>query len=163
MSVLAFDADTDNGMQQRIEFGPRQSTQPSPSSSNVPISTDTPEPTDIETTAPCIDVKMLEHFQQSDLVYKKHLRSSVLCDEHGSCATPGHMVVYAKTPMSMKSYCATHAQCAKRTAWVNNPRMVKIGLRVGSSTTGLELTVFSARYESWAEETFLRQIIRLGA
>lgn len=163
MSRLAFDADTDSGMQQRIEFGPPQSIQPSPSPSNTPEIDESPEAKPTDEPAPCIDVKLLKNYRQSDLVYRKHLRSAVLCDEHGSCATPGHMVVYDNTPMSMKSYCAKHARCSKRTAWVNNPRMMKTGIRVWSETTGLEMTVFSARYESWAEETILRQIIRLGA
>lgn len=168
MSALAIDANANSGIQIQVEFGARQSPLPSPSKevsyAESSTSADTSVPVDPEespSAPPCIDVKLLRAFKVEDLVYSQHVRASVLCDENGSCATSGHMVAFRNSAMAMKSYCAWHTKCTKRVAWVNSPRM-KAGLRVDSATLGLKMTVYSARYESWAEERMLRQLIQLG-
>lgn len=161
MSRLAYDSDTAMGIQYRIEYGINGVIIDKTTSSGSGGNGTDDSNTSSEDEAPCVDVKLLRHFKTEDLVYPQHLRASVLCDEHGSCATPGHMVTFQNKPMAMKSYCVKHATCSKRLAWVNNPRM-KTGLRMESNTKDLQLTVLSARYESWGEETILRHIIHLG-
>lgn len=105
----------------------------------------------------CVDVRAL---QGRPLVYAQHRRRLVLCDSAGSCATPGHVVVWKGAAMMMKSYCAL-VSCQRTVAWVNSPAYAR-GLRVVSRTSGLEYTAFAARYETAVEERALAVAVRAG-
>lgn len=109
----------------------------------------------------CIDASLLSTLPLRHLVFAKHLRTYVLCDQHGSCATPGHVVVVNRLPMMMRTYCRQLAKCRRRIALVNSPR-VKRALRVRSKTDGLAFTSFAAQYETSLEELVLSTIIRMG-
>lgn len=110
----------------------------------------------------CVDAKALEE-AGVDLVYKDHQRGSVLCDQNGSCATPGHLVSWNGRPMMMKRYCAdiVNVLCNRRVMWVNSIRFRR-KVVVSSKTIGLEYTALAARYESSMEELMLRAVVRLG-
>lgn len=103
----------------------------------------------------CIDSKALIHFGTDELVFKKHQMASVLCDSAGSCATPGHMVIWKGRGMMMKTYCLEVARCHMEDILVNSPRW-SVGKRVQSKTKGLAYTVFAARYETKLEEIALK-------
>lgn len=111
----------------------------------------------------CIDASLLSKMRPSHhLVFPKHRQSYVLCDQYGSCATPGHVLVVEGVPMMMRTYCGRFGRkCRGRIALVNSPR-VKRGLRVRSKTDGLEFTSFAAQYETSFEEFVLSTIIRMG-
>lgn len=118
------------------------------------------EPTPEEENEICVDQKLLEGFAPSELVYKMARRAAVLCDATATCATPGHMVVFRESAMSMQMYCDMHAAsgCDKRVRWVNSPRM-KYGIRIASTTDGLQMTAHAARYGSELEQVVLSKII----
>lgn len=109
----------------------------------------------------CIHAAALSHLPSDSLVYPTHRRATVLCDADGSCATPGHLVIYNHSPMLMRNYCACCAICSRRVAFVNSPRM-RVALRVRSQTRGLLYTALAARFETVAEERLLRALVRVG-
>lgn len=110
----------------------------------------------------CIAIDSLSSFDTSELVFKDHRRASVLCDQHESCATPGHIVVYQSIPMSMSTYCAQkNISCSRRVKLVNSPRM-KRGLRVLSNSKDLEFTALAAAKETRLEETVLTFAVSMG-
>lgn len=109
----------------------------------------------------CVDAKLLYHLSHDNLVFSSHQRSSVLCDSFGSCATPGHIVVFEKQAMMMKSYCGLVSNCSYRIMEVNSPKM-KIGLKVLTKSPSLKFTAFSAVYESRIEEIFLSHVVNIG-
>lgn len=109
----------------------------------------------------CVAVSSLNGLQPSKLVYAKHRKAVVLCDNFDNCATPGHIVEYKGQAMMMKSYCGLVKQCIRRMKLVNSIRM-EAGLRVESKSSDLKFTAFSARYGTIVEETILGHIIRLG-
>lgn len=109
---------------------------------------------------PCIAVDALRDFEQDDLVFPKHIRASVLCDTHGNCATPGHIVIHTSKSMMMKSYCGLpDVECRYRVKYVNSPRM-KMGIRILSFSDDFMYTAFAAKHESLIEEYLLSAIIR---
>lgn len=118
---------------------------------------------DAETcSAVCVSTIHLKHMKSSDLVFSEHRRAFVLCDSHGSCATPGHIVVYKSHAMTMRRYCKMMSEpCRQRVMLVNSPRM-QYGLRVDSLTEGLEFTPLAAKYESTLEETVLKLLVHIG-
>lgn len=98
------------------------------------------------------------------LVFAAHARRVVLCDAAGSCATPGHMVVFHGEPMMMKTYCARTqpaGACTRVATAVNSPRM-QLGLRLQARTRGLQYTAFAARYGSGMEERVLQTLLHAG-
>lgn len=105
----------------------------------------------------CVDARALEGM---DLVFEKHMVKEVLCDDMGSCATEGHMVVWKGVAMMMRSYCEL-VGCVMRLMEVNSPRRLS-GLRVGSMTAGLEYTAFAARWATRLEEAALSVAVRAG-
>lgn len=108
----------------------------------------------------CIDAEALAHMPANELVYERHRRAKVLCDQWGSCATAGHIVRYRGVGMMMKKYCSI-VGCVQRVKEVNSPRY-KMGLRIPCKSEGLVYTAFAARYESFVEETMLSTAVRLG-
>lgn len=110
----------------------------------------------------CIDARAMEHLPHSQRVFAEHRLAAVFCDSEGSCATPGHMVVFRSRPMSMRQYCqAVGGTCTRRVMHVNSPRLTR-ALRIKSSTPQLEFTAFAAKYGSRFEENALRFLIHLG-
>lgn len=96
----------------------------------------------------CVDSEAFRGFDKKDLVFENHAEETVLCDENGSCATPGHMVVFMGKATMMKTYCKV-VVCTREKRLVNSP-----GYRRGfvkSNTNGLLFTAFAARYESRLE------------
>lgn len=118
-----------------------------------------PQPSE-EQESVCIDAEALSHLQAHELVYEEHVVSRVLCDNFGSCATPGHIVQYKGSAMMMKRYCGM-VGCEERSMKVNSPKYRR-GMRVKSRTDGLEFTVFAARYETRAEEFVMSSAVRAG-
>lgn len=111
----------------------------------------------------CIDARVVDTLPKTQHVYEQHRIASVLCDIQGSCATPGHMVVFEGRAMSMATYCRAQAQaCAKKVMHVNSPRYAR-ALKLASNTKGLYFTAFAARHETMIEEIALRTVIHLGA
>lgn len=157
MSILAYDTANDSTME---EFGVRRAF---PTGLSPSMEAENPGGPDFELTVEniCIDASLLSGMTLDELVFASHRRASVLCDESGSCATPGHLVIWNGAPMLMKSYCVLHSRCVMRTAWVNSPRM-SVSLRIPSLTKGLSMTPLAARYESLFEEIVLKQLIRIG-
>lgn len=140
------------------------SPSPRPSLTSSPsVSPESSKPTSSPGDSPvCIAANMLTGVQRSDLVYAEHKRAQVLCDENGSCATDGHMVLYRGVAMMMATYCDLDAvNCRREATVVNSPRMRR-GLRIASRTTGLEFTAFAARFVSKLEERALRGLVRFG-
>lgn len=110
----------------------------------------------------CIAAYHLCDLQRSELVYKNHRRTGVLCDAHNNCATPGHMVVYENHSMMMISYCqSAKLGCVWRIAFVNSPIM-KRTLRIESHSPQLQFTAYAATLASSLEERLLRSIIGIG-
>lgn len=107
----------------------------------------------------CIAAEALAHLPSTHLVYPEHAQALVLCDLHGSCATPGHIVEYLGTGMMMKTYCYTVGGCEENIMPVNSPRMSKVR-RVKSKTTGLIYTAFAARHETSLEEHAMAVLVR---
>lgn len=108
----------------------------------------------------CIAVHSLRHLERHELVYENDRMASVMCDASGSCATPGHIVLYRGQTMMMASYCAA-VKCDKRVMKVNSPRYTR-ALRIPSKSEGLEFTAFAARYETPTEEKVLAAAVRVG-
>lgn len=108
----------------------------------------------------CIDAAALRHLAPHQLLLASHRHARVLCDPSGSCATPGHIVLFRGTPMMMRRYCSL-VQCVEQVRLVNSPRWGR-QLRVKSETSGLEYTAFAARWESRLEEHMLRTAINVG-
>lgn len=109
----------------------------------------------------CIDVQALTHLESHQLVYSEHAHAEVLCDAKGSCATPGHIVVYFRKGMMMKTYCETVGGCTRKIIMVNSPRLTAVR-RVESKTEGLMYTAFAARYETVVEEAAMAVLVRAG-
>lgn len=109
----------------------------------------------------CVAARFLEHLPSHRLVFENHRRAAVLCDAYGSCATPGHVVVFEGVPVMMKTYCQKHVQvpCVKRSMLVNSPKM-EVGLRVPSDSPGLAFTSMAAKYETALEERALRWLLK---
>lgn len=132
----------------------------------VSDATPTPEPAQSTTEADaddgsvCIDAEALSGFERRQLVFEQHQRGKVLCDEFGSCATAGHIVVYNGWAMMMKRYCGM-VECEQRVMDVNSPKL-RTALRVRSKTDGLEFTAFAARYATRAEELVLSTAVHVG-
>lgn len=122
----------------------------------------TPPPANPE-PEPCIAIDALEHMHRDSLVFSEHLRSSVLCDRFGSCASAGHIVQFHDRFMTMSTYCRSHVEngCLKTVRLVNSPRMSK-GLRIPSRTDHLQFTALSARYNSRVEERLLTFALHFG-
>lgn len=121
---------------------------------------ETVEARNIERVGVCIDADLLEHMDHDELVFgHQHRTAWVLCDENGSCATPGHMVVWHGHSMKMETYCA--GRCQWKVTKVNSPKY-RLALRVSSHTHGLEFTTFAAKYETRAEEAVLATLVRIG-
>lgn len=114
-----------------------------------------------EASDACIATGMLDNYSSMDLVFETSRRASVLCDVEGSCATPGHFVVYNGMAMSMSKYCRTRGDCFRRVMFVNSPRM-RAGLRVSSKTDGLQFTALAAQYGTNLEEWVLRMLVGIG-
>ena len=115
---------------------------------------------EFETGALCIDAEALSHLQAHELVFEKHQLAHVLCDDTGSCATPGHIVVYNDKSMMMRTYCDI-VSCRSEVKRVNSPSWRK-GMRIASKSEGLEYTTFAARWGTRAEEHVLNAAIRVG-
>lgn len=111
--------------------------------------------------AVCVDAAALKHIHVSELVYAKHRRASVLCDEQGSCATPGHIVEWRGEAMMMRSYCQHYGLCIQSVRLVNSPRM-RMRVRVASNTKGLYFTPLAASLATRVEERILRSLVRFG-
>lgn len=112
----------------------------------------------------CIGVHHLRTAQlhQNDLVFENDAFGKVLCDQKGSCATPGHMVLYGGAPMMMKRYCSLVVDgCVSKVMKVNSPKYAR-GFTVDSLSEGLVFTAFAARWETNAEERALATAIRVG-
>lgn len=111
---------------------------------------------------PCIAMDAIKHLPLNQLVFPHHIRSSVLCDNYGNCASAGHMVMFNGRPMMMMSYCKEIKEgCLKTVKLVNNPRMVR-SRRIASKVAHLQYTVFSAKYRTFVEEFALKMFLRLG-
>lgn len=109
----------------------------------------------------CIDANALAHVPPHDLVFPSHRRASVLCDQYGSCATAGHMVVYQQRSVMMASYCARFATCKRRVMLVNSMRMRR-NVRIPSKSPDLHFTVFAARFATRIEERLLATVVHAG-
>lgn len=134
---------------------------PSPTPSEVYSSPEeTPPEPSAESEGVCVDVRMLEHFHQSELVFDRHKWARVLCDANDSCATAGHMVWFQGKAMMMRTYCAVTG-CEERHMYVNSPRYRR-GMLVKTNTEGLHITAFAARYATHIEEVFLSAAIHTG-
>lgn len=115
-----------------------------------------------ETECVCIAIASLTHLRASELVFAAHRRAAVLCDSHGNCATPGHIVVFRNVPMAMATYCARpDAACVRTVRLVNSPRM-KLGLRIPSFRDGLHFTALAAARETALEEALLKLAVSVG-
>lgn len=111
----------------------------------------------------CVDVDLLLDLDKNGMVFRKHRRAAVLCDKDGSCATPGHMVVFQRRPMAMRTYCREFVRggCEQRIKLVNSPRM-KVRLRILSRTHGLSMTAMATKFGHRIEEVLLQGLIELG-
>lgn len=118
----------------------------------------------------CIAADMLSHLSATSLVFPAHVRAAVLCDEFGSCATPGHVIVFGLQSgrgraMTMRQYCANLRNgCERRVKLVNSPRMgTTRTVRVGSKSPGMKFTALAARFDTVVERWALRTVVeRLG-
>lgn len=118
----------------------------------------------------CIETRMLLNesgLSVSSLVYTQDRRASILCDNFGTCTTPGHMIVYKSRPMTMRTYCSlsqdvlsTHS-CTNQVRFVNSPKFTPRS-RFKSRTPQLLLTPFAATFETNLESAFLQIAIKLG-
>ncbi|PXF40708.1 hypothetical protein BWQ96_09586 [Gracilariopsis chorda] len=108
----------------------------------------------------CISVHHLLHMNESEMTYSTHRLARVLCDEHNSCATAGHIVVYEAVPMMMSTYC-NRVGCVQKIMHVNGVRYQR-GRMVSSNSKGLMFSTFSARYNTGIEEKLLGVAIRIG-
>lgn len=172
---------------EEVGFGCNTSVSPSPTVSGTP----SPTPTTVTLSSPsktpmdrvdggdggsCVDARLFDVGQPGEghaTLFATHRTARVLCDHEGSCATPGHIVVYHDVAMTMRKYCAGVRMSKRRRAaqadggcetvvmQVNSPKY-RPGLRMRSKTDGLYLTALAARFETAAEEALLRTAMRLG-
>lgn len=127
----------------------------------VPTIMSTNPPAEPSTTsAICVDANALAHLPRHRLRYLNHMMAPVLCDASGSCATPGHMVIFRETAMMMHSYCAL-VPCSTRTILVNSPRYSR-AVRLSTRTHALYFTAFAARYVTHTEENMFALAVRIG-
>lgn len=143
------------------------SASPTPSQTSSPSSC--PSPTDVSSGV-CIDARVFHgnatmHAQR---LFEHDRMARVLCDPSESCATPGHMMVFHGTAMTMRRYCSIiettlngRVGCTARNMLVNSARYVS-GLRIQSSTPHLQFSVLAARFETRLEEFVLRSAIHIG-
>lgn len=108
----------------------------------------------------CIAIQSLKHLPPPELVFEQHRRAIVLCDEAGSCATPGHMVRYKGRGMMMRSFCDIVGGCVRKRMMVNSPKYRR-GMAIPSRSDGMEFTAFAARHATMAEEAILSFAMRL--
>lgn len=151
-----------SGGAQTVPPSPSQSSFTAPSSDDDMGFVETslgPSQTPVESSI-CVDAEALEHLPRDELVFRSHSRALVLCDKQGSCATPGHMVVFGGRAMMMKAYC-TVAGCIPKVILVNSPRYRR-GRRIRSKTKGLFYSAFAARYATVAEAIVLSLAVRYG-
>lgn len=118
-----------------------------------------PDPSE-ESEGVCVDARMLEHLDQSELVFERHRWARVLCDGDNSCATAGHMVWFKGRVMMMRTYCSL-TECKERQMYVNSPRHRR-GMILATNTEDLQFTAFAARYATRMEEVFLSAAIHIG-
>lgn len=126
----------------------------------------------------CISASALHHaFSQGDLnahpsalLWATHKRSTVLCDMHDSCASPGHVVRWRGVYMTMAEYCNRDKEeeegrrrCRRRVMLVNNPRYDQVGIRIRARTEGLWYTALAAPYGWPGERWVVRMMAVLGA
>ena len=146
-----------------VEVSP-QPTPPVSSSSTDSNDEDQPEETESESDLGfgplCIAIEFLDHLPREALRFEMDSLASVLCDEYGSCATPGHIVTYHGEPMMMNSYCQ-RVKCTRQLSRVNSPRY-KRRMTISTRTAGLTFTAFAARYGTFAEEQILKAAVRVG-
>lgn len=110
----------------------------------------------------CIASVHLQDVARDSLVFERHVPARVLCDEFGSCATAGHMVLFRNTAMTMSTYCEIiHNGCTVQQMTVNSPVFQK-RLRIPSRTKSLYFTAFAAAYKSRIEEHVLKTLIHIG-
>lgn len=126
-----------------------------------PASKDDEEMSEESEERTCVEALALGHMSPQELVYEKHMMAHVLCDVNGSCATPGHIIVFNEAPMMMRTYCELLGGCEKKISKVNSPRYRK-AMRVPSRTEGLEYTAFASRYGTVAEEAVIRFAVHVG-
>lgn len=127
----------------------------------------------------CVAARQLRHLPRSALLYARHRLATVLCDAHGSCATPGHIIVHAGVAQTMATYCrlrlpmparATAGEagrvdggggggCERRVMWVNSLKM-RAQLRVPSDSPDMQFTAFAARFGTPVEEAILAMLLR---
>lgn len=120
-----------------------------------------PGPADEKENNVCISViELSRHVRREHFIFPEDTKASVLCDPQGSCATPGHMVMFRGRPMRMSSYCL-FVSCARRFMMVNSPKY-KAKLSLPSSTNDLTYTGLAAKYDTVLEESILAVAIRLG-
>lgn len=147
-------------------LSPVFSLSPTPSKPSAQLSSDgetAPSPTmtmEAESEV-CVEVGALSHLRPSELVYNRPRRAVVLCDKFGSCATPGHVIMWQGSAMLMHTYCKSHTECVRAIKHVNSPRMKRL-VRIPSHTKGLLYTPLAARFVSRLEESLLRGLIRFG-
>lgn len=112
----------------------------------------------------CIASKHLSKMSKTNLIFSRHVNTSVLCDTHGSCATSNHIVLFNNEPMTMSSYCKALAPlvaCVQSFSLVNSPKY-KRGLTVFSETQNLKFSVHAARFATKLEEFLISKFIKLG-
>lgn len=110
----------------------------------------------------CVDASLLSGIAQKDRVFSSDRRASVLCDDSGTCATSGHMVVWKGEPMAMQRYCSIiGSKCTTQVRWVNSPRYSR-GLRLTSRTDDLLLTPLAAKWNTRGEHLVLGLAVRVG-
>lgn len=146
------------GASTTVSPSPSSSVGSSPTPSKTPTSSPSPSRSP---SAVCIDVRMLDHLPRNTLVFEEHRLAVVLCDDTGSCATPGHIVMWRGKAMMMRTYCGIVKGCKEQEMLVNSPKYRR-QMRVNSKTAGLVYTAFAARYETNTEEHVLRLAVRLG-
>lgn len=136
--------------------GPEESAEGSPEVSETPQN----DGTGGNGEGVCIGTKHLGEFNQDELVFDEHQMANVLCDNAGSCATPGHIVIWEGQGIMMKTYCNIVGGCTREKMTVNSPKW-KAGRRIKSDSEGLSFSVYAARYESNVEESVLKSVVRM--
>ena len=149
--------------QQISDFPPLllQSLQQGKGNESVVVDSDGDIQNSISNGGVCIAVHHLRDAGIDELVFEEHKLAKVLCDHNGSCATPGHIVVWHALPMMMANYCES-VGCTNKVVLVNSPRW-RFGRRVQSHTDHLMFSALAARYETRAEEQVMKLAIRVGA
>lgn len=111
----------------------------------------------------CVDVEILKKRGIVDMVYKENKKRWTLCDDHGNCATPGHMIEWNGNIKMMKRYCQDDVigGCNWQHRWVNSPKGRWKSLRVRGEN-GIKFTAAAAKWQSQTEEVLLRWMVRRG-